>query len=141
MRLGAYSGASVPDKLDLTIKQHPEVHNGNPDLLRLRRDSHPGGEAAVKINLVTLAWLWLWCGGALVLSVLKFLRKQWFPGLLLAVIGVAAILMAASYLWSLNRLEIPHQSLSACFRVLLLTRGQLHSAYGGRLSHRAPAWP
>ena len=63
----------------------------------------------MKIHLVTLAWLWfgLWCAAAVTLSAVRLLNKQWIPGLLLAVIGVAAIVMVGLYLSSVRRLGMP----------------------------------
>jgi hypothetical protein len=61
----------------------------------------------------------LWCAGALVLSVLKFLHRQWVPGLLLVVIGVAAILIAASYPRTLRGQEIPLEAADSGDRIVM----------------------
>ena len=75
----------------------------------------------MKITLVTLVWwcYWLLCAGAVALSVLKLVHKQWFPGLFLAVIGVAAILMAALYPRALSRLAIPPEAAEAGGRIVM----------------------
>jgi hypothetical protein len=75
----------------------------------------------MKINLVSLAWwwLWLWCAGAVAASVLKFAHKQWFAGVLLAVIGAAAITMVTLYARALSQLEAPLEAGGSGERIVM----------------------
>jgi hypothetical protein len=75
-------------------------------------ETHGLTEETMQISSVTLAWswFWLWCAGALTLSLYRLLHRQWFPGILLALIGIGAIVLSVLYPRALSRLAIPMQA-------------------------------